>query len=771
MKKIICTAVAIVLLAVSIPAFTCSALFGLPWFFPKKQVEETRVLNYHPIEYTASMPSNLAFKPGLLKAVTATTLESEYSSVTAGKVTSIKNQGNYGCCWAFAANASAESSLVMHDKTKADLSALQLAYFHYSNHMDPLGNTAGDATKNLEDNVLNQGGNSYYTMFSLANWTGGAAESTLPYTTANCEKAVNGTIDSKYANDYDIAHLQNAYLIPYSTQSSSLTAIKNAVKEYGAVASSFYYDKAYYNSTYGSYYTTVESGNHAVAIVGWNDNFPVSRFNSSCAPQQNGAWLVKNSWGEDWGTDGDSSYANGGKEGYFWLSYYDASLADSEAVFVFDFESVNNYKHNYQYDGSCGVTTVSLSRNETICANYTVKGTTSASERIDAVGIGLASTDVSGTVKIYVDNANGKLTKGELVAQTSFKTSYEGFHTIKIPNGPVLNAGQSYTVAVTVNKACKAFVDKSYNGGWVEFVANTANDKTYYLNSRGNEVLTSDSGYTLRLKAYTNDVNVAVNTYTVTYDANGGTNAPAAQTKVEGKNLVLAQAAPTRAGYDFLGWSTDNGATVPEYTYGSVYTEDKDITLFAVWKKAVPTKVNISKSTLNLTVGKNYETVTLSTDSKNAICNWTVKDAQKTGNTFSVDGLALTLGENGVFTVIATDYVKSPITVRFVESNSGLYADCTVNVTQFKLNVSVTITQTTRRILFFNITSSTAKVNVDAVGVNIVKIQTSSGWFWSTGDTYSPSLFGSVNSFKIRLTDDQGNQYNFQYKNGTVTEI
>ncbi len=74
-------------------------------------------------------------------------------------------------------------------------------------------------------------------------------------------------------------------------------------------------------------------------------------------------------------------------------------------------------------------------------------------------------------------------------------------------------------------------------------------------------------------------------TYTVAYDANGGTNAPASQTKTEGTALTLSTAKPTRDGYTFLGWAADKTATTATYTAGASYTADAAVTLYAVWEK------------------------------------------------------------------------------------------------------------------------------------------------------------------------------------------
>ena len=73
-------------------------------------------------------------------------------------------------------------------------------------------------------------------------------------------------------------------------------------------------------------------------------------------------------------------------------------------------------------------------------------------------------------------------------------------------------------------------------------------------------------------------------TYTVTYNANGGTGAPAVQTKIEGTPLTLSSTQPTRTGYTFKGWATSSTATTAQYQPGGSYTTDAAVTLYAVWQ-------------------------------------------------------------------------------------------------------------------------------------------------------------------------------------------
>ena len=86
------------------------------------------------------------------------------------------------------------------------------------------------------------------------------------------------------------------------------------------------------------------------------------------------------------------------------------------------------------------------------------------------------------------------------------------------------------------------------------------------------------------------------NTYTVSYNANGGSGAPGNQTKTYGVTLTLSSTKPARTNYTFKGWGTSASATTVSYAAGASYTKNAAITLYAVWELSYkkPRIVNLS---------------------------------------------------------------------------------------------------------------------------------------------------------------------------------
>ena len=485
-----------------------------------------------------------------------------------------RNQNPYGTCWAFASLGLAEYDLIMDggaDKN-IDLSELQLAYFTYNFVTDPLGGTEGDTAKYYNENApytyLNYGGNYLMASRRLGQWVGAANESDVPYRLSS--STVTNGLDSKYAYNYDKAHLENTYLINIKKNAAD---VKRQIIEHGAAGVMYCHDdnSLYWNSSsqYYTYYDTAATGGgHAVMVVGWDDNFSKDNFGNDTKPSSDGAWLIRNSWGY---------YCS-----YFWMSYETTSLSDT--AWVFDVSNDDGYDNNYQYDGGLSVYPTGYTTTSNVFSVPQKDGVTS--ETLKAVSLSCTSVvDVGYKIQVYTDLKDKKNPESGILqenATTEGATEYAGTYTIPLENTVELKPGSSYAVVVKLDTQALDYEQAvSIASGdtkiW-DCAVSLGNEKSFY--KTGGKYYPFYWG-NYCIKAFTS--NNAKRTYSISYELDGGTNDADNPTEYSTGNDKIGLKAPTKKGYTFEGWFLDND-------YKTVITEipagaTQNYVLYAKWKK------------------------------------------------------------------------------------------------------------------------------------------------------------------------------------------
>lgn len=202
----------------------------------------------------------------------------------------------------------------------------------------------------------------------------------------------------------------------------------------------------------------------------------------------------------------------------------------------------------------------------------------------------------------YYTGAGYNAFRAVLVYETTATsdTSYTLRAQVKCQMGDGHDSGSNFTGSATVNgSSASAKGSGYYSAGTTSGVIATKSLAITRTHSAQSITLkgTVTSNYTWSGKSSTASGTITVPakpSYTISFNANGGSGAPGNQTKWYGESLTLSSTKPTRSGYDFLGWSTSSSATSATYSAGGSYTANSAATLYAVWKRAyiAPTITN-----------------------------------------------------------------------------------------------------------------------------------------------------------------------------------
>lgn len=419
-------------------------------------------------------------------------------------VSSVKDQGDYETCWAFALTAVAESNLIHNGyaDSSIDLSENQFAYFFYNRQTDKLGYTEGDSN-NCGFSTLRQYGNMAWAQnggtlqgagLALTTWAGLTTEDVSGYISIP-----NNSLC--YKNDFCV---KDVFFYDYDIRnySGTINKVKQAIAEHGAVASGIYIDAMYFSPN-GAYYCNKADGNHAFTIVGWDDNYSRSNF-GIIKPARNGAWIVKNSYGTEIGDDG-----------YFYVSYEDASLDELMALEMVPVSE--QYDNNYQYDGTAAPLTPvvrdvmgnsSSLPNGTKYANvFKAKASSAYSEELKAVSVCTFTNNTNYEVQIYTGlSSASKPTSG--TKAVSFKGTFQdaGYQTVKLPKSVALVPGEYFSVVITlkgISSPAQIGMEGSINADWISFSANGATNRSFVYYGKKWVDYYDAAGGSFRIKAYT----------------------------------------------------------------------------------------------------------------------------------------------------------------------------------------------------------------------------------------------------------------------------
>lgn len=425
---------------------------------------------------TWSLPQNVAAQSGgtafaRSAANSADALPTKYD--LRSKITPVRDQTAFNNCWTHSAMAATESNLIRKGlaDTSIDLSEWYLTYYA----LNPYGDMPGFTNTSGEQYYL-VGGNDWKSVALLSRGTGSVTTAKAPDITSYYEyDYATGAAYEDYsqvytpavaARDYklvnalylgDFAPGKEQWEVQLSADRRDM--IKRAITQYGVVSVGIHMgdmDSSNYNEETGAYYFGLHLGDvmegvdknndgkddivatdHAVAIVGWDDEYSRENFAEANRPQSDGAWIIRNSWGENWG-DG----------GYFYVSYEEATLCDGVA---YDSETARAGENVYQHDPLGCVTWYvpgdpDEAGNVLYFANvFTAEG----DDAISSVAFYVPDEGMTYDIRVYTDcGADSPVSGTPAPETTSAGSLVPGYNTVTLDKPVEVAAGTRFSVVV-----------------------------------------------------------------------------------------------------------------------------------------------------------------------------------------------------------------------------------------------------------------------------------------------------------------------------------
>ncbi len=390
--------------------------------------------------------------------VSHTTLTS-YDPRLTNSFTDIKSQGYNGVCAMFASTALMESAVLKNTGLKYSYSEQALRYITSNALRSKTGDTSDigfyERAPGEASSVIS--GMSYFTrrnspISNQIRWIAPNLESDVPYTYNDG--------DITYMNT--VAHLFDSHNLPIGLDTSTSNAyatdtiyidfeyVKDYILEYGAVFFTFCANE--WNSNTNAFYTKTwdRYKAHGVIVVGWDDNYPKENFLEGMRPENDGAWLIKNSWGIDSNRSND--------DGFYWVSYEDPYVnCYGGCAVVTDVAPVSKDEYMLSYDYTPMARHGEYAITQT-CDNVSMANIYDISELADDYGsinkVMFYSADIGTFYRVYVvpmTSSEDQLTNTtNLGAVKAFGTvNYEGYITCDFST-PVTFSEDTEKVAIII---------------------------------------------------------------------------------------------------------------------------------------------------------------------------------------------------------------------------------------------------------------------------------------------------------------------------------
>lgn len=323
----------------------------------------------------------------------------------------VRDQNPFGTCWAFAGTGSFEYAVDKKTGSNTDYSEE-----HMIQRLSKNGDTGYQITSK------DTGGNEYMYSGYFTSGYGPVSDSLFPYDTTKSTLQIIPSILNAKGNyrATDVQFFKTTDDANGALNSETVNTVKQAVYNNGSVTCGITWDSSMIQEDKVSYYNNDDNArndsNHEVLIVGWDDDYSADHFEGVT---KNGAWLVRNSWGN-----------NIGDNGYFWVSYQDKSLIPS--CTIRSYEEVSDDDTIYNLDES-GALYPQVTYDGTSQVGFINSFSLKKREKLKEVTFYEAETGAQYQLFYVPVKDDGSLDIGNKQAITEKKTlDFPGYHTEKI---------------------------------------------------------------------------------------------------------------------------------------------------------------------------------------------------------------------------------------------------------------------------------------------------------------------------------------------------
>lgn len=409
----------------------------------RAEVADSRVRQQHGTQLAGRIPApiDLSHLAGQFYAQTQARASrrraypSRYELRDLGLISPVHDQ-QYGDCWAYSAMASLESVARRQLGAESpDLSEWDLAYHAYVDASPTLVGFEDYSPRSFPDITADLGGNDFMATAILARGTGPKTEADVPNGVlpfpigAPSVYRLSDVIFLQGTRDLDYLPLDPANAKLALTEYGAISVGVNA--EWGLESSQYFNTEhaASYIPPDNPHHLSVSDADHAVTIIGWDDDYPAEHF--AIPPPADGAWIVRNSWGRAWGDQGD-----------FYLSYQDAVL-DGGVAYVP--QPLGDAPRFHQYD-PLGATELSgVGDQEIWMANLFVAD---GPERIEAVSLFVPGPNAEYRLDIRLDVEDDPDSGIPAFATQGGVLALPGYRSIALDQPVSLTAGQRFAVVL-----------------------------------------------------------------------------------------------------------------------------------------------------------------------------------------------------------------------------------------------------------------------------------------------------------------------------------